>query len=347
MRKLFFSCVLVIALAFVLPLLFLRASGDESSATQEDAAGAAPEAAESQGEKQGEEDQSLLISDSMRTLRVLTGDSITEMSMAEYLSMALAGEMPASFAPEAMKAQAVALRTYTLYLVESPKSAHPQADICSDSGCCCALFDRQDMLDAWGDSFDAYYTAVVSAVTSTDGQYLSWEGEPALAVFHSSSLGFTESGENVWSALPYLSSVSSPETQDDVRSLITTVEVSADEFRTAVNRSFPALELSGEAGSWLGEIKLNSSGRVGSVNISGQEISGLAMRQLFSLRSTDFRLQYDSAQDSFVFTVSGYGHGVGMSQYGANVMAENGADYTEILAHYYPGTALVVDLRKS
>lgn len=346
MRKLFFGCVLAIALAFILPLLFLRAPGGEQPASQPSADKAASESAESLGEKSAENAQSGLISDSTRTLRVLSGGSITEMSMAEYLTMALAGEMPASFAPEAMKAQAVALRTYTLYLAASPKSAHPQADICSDSTCCCALFDRQDMLDTWGERFDAYYTAVVSAVTATDGQYLSWEGEPVLAVFHSSSLGFTEAGENVWSSLPYLCSVSSPETQDDVRSLITTVEVSSDEFRTAINRSFPALELSGDAAGWLGEIKLNSSGRVGSVNVSGQEISGLTMRQLFSLRSTDFKLQYDGTEGCFVFTVSGYGHGVGMSQYGANVMAENGADYAEILAHYYPGTQLVADRQK-
>ena len=280
------------------------------------------------------------VTDGEMELRVLTDSGVETMSMADYLPMALAGEMPASFKSEALKAQAVALRTYALYLRQSPKAAHPEADICTSSSCCAAAFDEQAMRSSWGDSFEGYYAAVCAAVKATDGQYLCWEDQPILAVFHSSSEGFTEAGENVWSALPYLQSVSSPETDSDVRSFVTTVEVSPEDFRASILRTFPGLSFPDEPGAWLGELELNSAGRVGSLEVAGQEISGLAMRQLFALRSTDFSLVWNGA--AFVFTVSGYGHGVGMSQYGANVMASEGADYAEILAHYYPGTQLVV-----
>ena len=341
MKNLIVRSLLAIALAFVLPLIFLRGGQTPASAPESTPA---PDTASSRGETYSPEEDT--VTDGEMPLSVLTAEGIQEMSMAEYLPMALAGEMPASFAPEALKAQAVALRTYVLYLCSHPKSAHPQADVCTDSACCCAAFSREDMTASWGKSYDTYCAAVTAAVTATDGQYLCWEDKPILAVFHSSSQGFTEAGENVWSALPYLQSVSSPETEEDVRSFVTTVELSAENFKATVQRSFPSLELDGSPDSWLGETVLNSSGRVGSVSVGGQEISGLAMRQLFSLRSTNFSLVYDGAENRFVFTVAGYGHGVGMSQYGANVMAANGSDYAEILEHYYPGAELVVAVER-
>ncbi len=333
MNKLLLPCILAIALAFLLPLLLSRAETPAPD-TPEQSAGPG-ESAVTSGEIYS------LSPDAQLPLEVLTASGVQTMSMAQYLPMALAGEMPASFHPEALKAQAVALRSYILYLCSQPKAAHPEADICTSSGCCAAAFTREDMLSSWGGSFDAYYAAVCSAVEATDGEYLAWESQPILAVFHSSSEGFTESGENVWSALPYLVSVSSPETGQDVRSFVTTVELTSGEFLTTLQRSFPALSPEGSPEGWVDETRLNSSGRVGSVTVAGQEISGLAMRQFFSLRSTDFSLEYDPGRDCFVFTVAGYGHGVGMSQYGANVMAASGADYREILEHYYPGAELV------
>jgi stage II sporulation protein D len=276
-------------------------------------------------------------------LSVQTPEGVREMTMAEYLPMALSGEMPASFHGEALKAQAVALRSYALYCRENRKSAHPEADVCTDSACCTAASDEETLRKAWGGSFETYYAKVCAAVSDTDGQYLAWQDEPALAVFHSSSMGQTESGENLWSALPYLVSVSSPETAEDVSNLVTTVEVSPEDFKETVRQVYPALELDGAPEQWLGECRRSSSGRVAGVTVGGEEISGASMRAMFSLRSTDFDLEYNG---SFVFTVRGYGHGVGMSQYGANVMANRGSGYDEILQHYYPGTELVVAVKQ-
>ena len=176
-------------------------------------------------------------------------------------------------------------------------------------------------------------------MADTDGQYLVWAESPALTVFHAASAGRTEDGAALGVARPYLVSVETPETEETARGLLSTVEVTASDFAAAVRTLLPDADLSGAPEGWLGPVALDAAGRVQALTVGGQSLSGLAARQLFSLRSTAFTLDYDG---DFLFTVTGFGHGVGMSQYGANVLAEEGADYREILAHYYPGTRLVI-----
>ncbi len=272
------------------------------------------------------------------TLRVLAEGEIREMSMAEYLPMALAGEMPASFGSEALKAQAVALRSYALYCREHGKNSHPDADICLSSSCCAAGTELGEMEESWGAAAGEYRAKLLSAVEDSDGLYLSYEDEAILAMFHSCSLGATEHSAELLNPLPYLVSVGSPETEEDISNIRSSVEVSPEEFRESIGRIFPTLSLEGEPGSWLGAVTPSAGGRVGSINIGGQEISGLAMRQIFSLRSTDFQLKWTG--QSFLFSVAGYGHGLGMSQYGANAMAKAGESCEAILEHYYPGAKL-------
>ncbi|MGN1001763.1 MAG: stage II sporulation protein D [Oscillospiraceae bacterium] len=337
MKRLVLLSVLAVFLAFLMPLAFYmpgRSAGAQAAATPAPPAETDPPAGETEGES---------VLDADMPLRALRDEELWETTMAEYLPLALAGEMPASFELEALKAQAVALRSYVLWCCENPKQNHPEADVCASSGCCTALAELSKLREEWGGDFDTYYARICRAVSETDGQYLVYEEKPILAVFHSSSLGRTEDGGNIFSAQPYLVSVSSPETADTVRNLETTVEVSADDFRLTVLKLFPQADLSGEAAGWVGEITPNSTGRVAGAVIGGVEISGLTLRQMFGLRSTDFTLDYEEGR--FVFHVSGYGHGVGMSQYGANTMAAAGADYAEILEHYYPESQLVVSVR--
>lgn len=331
-RALLYSFLTV---AFALVLLI----GTELPAPEEESHPAEGEQALSDGERGGEL-HSRTLGDGDMMLRVLREGNIEEMSMADYLPMALAGEMPASFQPEALKAQAVALRSYALYHKENPKSAHPEADICLASSCCAAAKSREEALEQWGAEGERLWEKILKAVEETDGQYLAAEQETVLAMFHSSSLGSTESGSALSTERSYLLSVSSPETTEQVKNLVSTVEVSADEFRDTVLRSFPGTEFSGEAEGWVGEVAPSAGGRVGSITVGSQEISGLTMRQLFSLRSTDFTLEWTG--ENFLFTVRGYGHGLGMSQYGANAMALEGCSYAGILSHYYPGAELVV-----
>ena len=331
MKRRVLICLLLLDILLLLPmLLHRREAAPEPLPARESAAPAAFPAEEQR------------VTDAELILRVQTEEGVREMSMAEYLPRALAGEMPAAFHSEALKAQAVALRSYALWCRAHPGAAHPEADICLSSACCAAFADEESLRRRWGESYDQYWDKLCAAVSGTDGQYIAWEGESAMAVFHSCSCGRTESGE-IWGGQPYLVSVSTPETEADAANLVTEVEVSPEEMKRQVLKSCPQAELSGGGESWLGEVKRDEAGRVESMEIGGAELSGLTVRALFSLRSTDFDVKWTGS--SFLFNVRGYGHGVGMSQYGANVMAKNGSGYNEILAHYYPGTELVVSVR--
>lgn len=332
MLRAFLFSLLSVALAFLLTFtLSPRPEEAETSPTPPE------ELAGTEGEAEPEMAVNTAIDDELM-LRVLCEGEVREMSMAEYLPMALAGEMPASFEPEALKAQAVALRSYALYHRLHGKSSHPEADICLSSACCAAGKSLEEMEESWGAAAAEYRAKLLSAVESSDGQYLSYGDEAALAMFHSCSLGATEHSAELLKPLPYLVSVKSPETEADIATIRSSVEVSAQDFRESIGRIFPTLSLEGEPGSWLGAVTPSAGGRVGSINIGGQEISGLTMRQIFSLRSTDFQLKWTG--ECFLFSVSGYGHGLGMSQYGANTMAKAGESYESILAHYYPDTEL-------
>ena len=272
------------------------------------------------------------------TIDVLMKDgSVETMDMQTYLVGVVAAEMPADFHAEALKAQAVAARTYAMYCAGSAK--HGPAQICTDAGCCQAWQSDGELRDKWGELYHEKLENIRAAVEGTRREYLAVGGRPVFAAFHSSSAGATENSADVWSAVPYLISVESPETAEDVPNYVSTVRCSPIDLRDAVLSAHPEADFSGAEENWVGALRRDGSGRVSSVTLGGVELDGKEVRALFSLRSTAFELAYDAG--GFTFTVTGFGHGVGMSQYGADKMARLGADYTEILAHYYPGTELV------
>lgn len=271
------------------------------------------------------------------SLLVKQGDTLMEMALEDYILGVLAAEMPAEFEPEALKAQAVAARSYALYCAAADK--HGDAQLCTDHRCCQAWKSDEAMRDSWGANYEKYRQKLLSAVESTKGEYLSYEGEPVFAAFHSSSAGYTESSGAIWNPLPYLVSVESPEDESRVPNFTSTLELSVLDFRDTLLHACPEADFSGEESGWIGQTSYEDSGRVESVLLGGVIYPGTKLRELFALRSTAFTLEYTG--ESFLFTVTGYGHGVGMSQYGAEVMAASGSDYAAILAHYYPGTVLV------
>jgi len=269
-------------------------------------------------------------------LRVLNGGEVETLPLEDYILGVTAAEMPADFEPEALRAQAVAARTYALYCAGTGR--HEEADVCTDYHCCQAWKSDDAMRRDWGEGYAEKLARVRAAVEDTAGQYLRFAGRAAFTAFHSSSAGFTEACGAIWSELPYLVSVSSPESADTVPNYVSRVTLSPDALRDQLLSVCPEADFSGPPEDWLGETAWDESGRVSRMYIGGAAISGVKLRELFSLRSTAFSL--DCADGAFVFTVTGFGHGVGMSQYGPNVMASQGADYTAILAHYYPGTEL-------
>lgn len=281
----------------------------------------------------GENDSAIMVD-------VLMGDTVTTLSMGEYLVGVVAAEMPAEFEPDALMAQAAAGRTYILYkMLVSPSQNHPEADACSDPACCKAYASPHELREKWGENYEENIEKVSSAVSETDGQVIVYRSEPILAAFHSSSCGFTENSGSVWpEQLPYLVSVESPEGADVVPDYISVVTVSPADFSETVLSSFPGALLEGSPTGWVGNAEYSPTGRVTAISIGGAILTGAQVRSLFSLRSAAFSVS--AGEEGITFTVTGYGHGVGMSQYGANVLAERGKTWREILSWYYPGTRL-------
>ena len=272
-------------------------------------------------------------------LNILRDGAVESMDLGTYLEGVVRAEMPASFEPESLKAQAVAARTYTLYQLRQGKKHGDAADLCTDPGCCQAFLPEEQARKNWGDRAEVYGEKVKEAVRATDGQVVLYEGEPILAVFHSSSSGRTRTAGEVWTNdLPYLKAVDSPEDGRQIPNYYSRVEISAETFRAAVGRQWPEADLSGKTEDWLSRAVRDSGGSVETLLVGGVSVRGTELRSVLGLRSACF--EWEPQGDGLVFFVTGYGHGVGMSQYGANRMAEEGATYREILTHYYTGVTV-------
>lgn len=259
------------------------------------------------------------------TVRLLQSDGqVTTLDLEDYLVGVLAAEMPASFESAALEAQAVAARTYALS--HQAKGPHlPQADVCTDFACCQAYLAAPP--ESWGADTERYSKKLRSAVDATAGQVLTQDGALIDAVFHASSVGQTAPAQAVWgAAVPYLVSVSTPETAENVPDLQQEAAFTPEELETLLGP--------GE----LGETVYEPWGGVATLAVGDRVMTGTQVRKALGLRSTRFRVE--DRGDRIVFITSGYGHGVGMSQRGADLMAKEGATYQEILAHYYPGTTL-------
>ncbi|MDR3149501.1 MAG: stage II sporulation protein D [Oscillospiraceae bacterium] len=273
------------------------------------------------------------------SLRLFSGGKTQTLTLRDYLIGVVAAEMPASFEPEALKAQAAAARTYTYYRVNHAQSngVHPDADTCDDPMHCKAWLSDNALRDKWGGSYTVNIEKITEAVDNTDGMLVMFDGEPILAVFHSSSGGNTEDSSNVWSKqLPYLQSVDSPETADSVPDFETAVTLSTSEFRLTALAEYPEMSLSGSSADWFKDVKRSDAGRIISLSLGGVTLTGTELRLLFGLRSAN--ITWVIADGSITFNVVGYGHGVGLSQYGANELAKQGMGYKDILLYYYRGS---------
>ena len=292
------------------------------------------------GVEQEEAETEQATGDGAVTLRVQDGGQVTDMTLDKYLQGVVRGEMPASFEMEALKAQAAAERTYVYYqLAAGRKETHPEADVCTDHTCCSAFLSEQAAREKWGGDYDPWEARIEQAVAETDGQVVLYGGQPILAVFHSSSAGKTAAAEDVWSgSLPYLKSVDSPENEDTVPNYYSVVTFTAEEAKAKLLAARPGLKLEGAPEDWLGAITENGSGRVETLELGGETWKGTEVRAAFGLRSACFAAEADG--ESLTFHVRGYGHGVGMSQYGANQLAREGKTWREILEWYYDGVTI-------
>ena len=269
--------------------------------------------------------------DAVKLLPVLMPNgSVEQMPLEDYITCVLLAEMPSEFEPEALKAQAVAARTYTLKRQQAGNK-HDTAAVCTKASCCQAYCPEEDFLVS-GES-NAALKKMKDAVMSTAGQVLTYDGALIEATYFSCSGGRTEAAVAVWgSDIAYLQAVDSPG-EENATHYVDTVSFTLQEFADKLG-----VKLSG---NWLGKITYTDGGSVDTIAIGTQEFTGTQMRQKLGLRSTAFAIS--PVGNTVTITTKGFGHRVGMSQYGAEAMAVQGKTYKEILAHYYPGTTLQFD----
>lgn len=261
----------------------------------------------------------------------------------EYLKGVVASEMPAEFNIEALRAQAVTARTYLLYRIKKypdGQPAHQGAPICTDTHCQ-VWSSKEEILNSHGDEwFNNYWSKIEEAVKSTDGLILTYEGKIIEPLFHSTSGGRTENSEDVFStAVPYLRSVESPY-ETEAPKLHSSVKITVDEFINKLESAHGDLNISKDnldEKIKLGE--LSEGGKIKTIFVDNTEITGREIRSIFNLNSTNFSF-IQSGNDLEIIT-TGYGHGVGMSQWGAEGMADQGYTYLEILKHYFTGVKIV------
>lgn len=264
-----------------------------------------------------------------------TGE-VQQVPRRDYLIGAVAAEMPLSWPDEALKAQAVAAHSYVLYCRDHATAANG-AWLSADPARRQGYLTDAVLHSYWGTRYDANHVRLSALVDSVLTQVLCYEGAPAGTSYFAISNGRTEASENVWgTALPYLVSVDS------------STDLSADHYEYALTLSaqqtaqqLAALGLTADLAApeqWFGTPEYTAAGYVAALPVCGQRITGTALRQALGLRSTCFTVRYESG--AFCFTTKGYGHGVGLSQWGAKALAEQGQNFADILAHYYPGTSL-------
>ncbi len=268
-------------------------------------------------------------------------NTIEEIALDEYLYGVVSAEMPASFEKEALKAQAVVARTYTIYKIIHNDNKHGEASICDSSACCQAWISKEKRLSRWEEAQrEENWNKIVSAVDETKGKIITYEGQPINAFFHSNSGGKTETTLNVWggTGYPYLQSVSTAgeENYSQYKSEYTCTKT---EFITKIQEKHPDFQIDFGAEDALQVLEYTDGNRIKRMKVGNLELSGVEMRTIFSLRSANFTVQIEG--DNVKFQVIGYGHGVGMSQTGADSMAKQGSQYEEIIKHFYVGVEIV------
>lgn len=277
------------------------------------------------------------------TVKILSTEkgSVTEIQLEDYIIGAVLAQMPADFEDEALKAQAVLAHTYILRRQmtenESPDQSLKGADISDDTSLYQAYFTEEQAKDFYGEQYDEAYSKVSKAVKAVENQVLTYESQPIVVAFHAISCGKTQSAKDLWGEdVPYLISVdSSMDMQlDDFE---TTVEMTFDELLEKLNSAFPEGDFS-DISDVLEITDTTDSGAVITVNAGRNQITGIDFSNALSLPSPCFTI--DITDDVYTFTVKGYGHLIGMSQYGANLMAKEGKSYEEILEHYFQGATI-------
>lgn len=274
-------------------------------------------------------------------LQNASSGEVLELDLDEYLVGVVSAEMPANYNLEALKAQAVVARTYTLYTIMNSKGKHGNGVICSDSSCCQAWLSKDDRLAKWDENVrEQNWEKIKDAVYSTKGEVIEYEGKVIDAFFHSNSGGKTEIPVNVWGGtdFPYLKVVETAG-EDAYSQYSSQVELSKRDFENKVKEKYKDFSIDWSDADSIKIIEYTDSGRVRTIKVGNKNLSGVEARSLFGLKSANFECKIEN--ESVKFSVIGYGHGVGLSQTGADSMAKNGVSYKDIILHFYANVEIV------
>lgn len=268
----------------------------------------------------------------IKLLHKSTGE-VEEVPIDTYLCNVVSAEMPADYELEALKAQAVVARTYTIYKAQNPK--HENADICDDSACCQAWVSKEKRFERWEESKrESNWKKIETAVNETAGKIVTYDGKPINAFFHANSGGTTELPVNVWggSDLPYLQVVETAG-EEGYTQYSSEVILNKEELIEKLKTKYSDIQIDFNNDDDIKILDYTDGNRVKTVKFGNHELSGVETRTILGLKSTNFEITKEN--DNIKFSVKGYGHGVGMSQTGADTMAKQGRSYEDIIKHFY------------
>ena len=300
MKKIVIYSLLLLILCFAIPVLFTNSfTNEEASTFTEEIA----------------ENQSSIIEynyknyETVSLLHVKTG-AIEKIKLDEYLLGVVSAEMPADFEIEALKAQAVVARTYTIYKIIHSNGKHGEADICDDSTCCQAWISKEDRFAKWEEQKrEENWNKIVQAVNSTAGKIITYDNQPINAFFHSNSGGRTEMPINVWggSGYPYLQCVETAG-EENYSQYASEVELTKEEVIEKIKAKYSKVEIDWNKTDEIKILEYTDSGRVKTIKFGNTNLSGVEARTLFGLKSTNFKVEI--SENKVKFSVIGYGHGV-------------------------------------
>lgn len=317
MKKILFYIIFVIILIFTMPIVFTNQFKTK----------------EVNSEEVVEEKFDYGKYNKIKLLHTESGQ-IEELDLDTYLYGVVASEMPANFEMEALKAQAIVARTYTIYQLKNGGKHENIADMCDSSLCCQAWISKENRLARWEENYrEEYWNKIVNSVNETKGKFILYNNEPINALFHSNSGGKTELSINVWGgSFPYFQTVETSG-EENYSSYRSEVEISKDELIKKMLDKYSDFKIDFKTPDCIKITEYTDTGRAKNILIGNKNISGVEARTLLGLKSTNFT--FEILDDKVKFTVIGYGHGVGLSQCGSDALAKQGKNYQEIIKHYY------------
>ena len=332
MKKILYYILIFIIIIFIVPTILTKKERKIETSVQEEINFENGEKIEEQSNKE-EKKEELPLSNKKIKLLHTASNTIEEVDLEQYICNVVSSEMPASYELEALKAQAIVARTYTMYKAKHPK--HENADICDDSKCCQAWISKEDRLSKWAESErESNWNKIEKCVKETQGKIITYNNEPINAFFHANSGGTTEIPKEVWGGenFPYLQVVQTAG-EEGYKQFSSEVTYTFEELLNKLKEKYGDISIDFSKDDDIKILDYTQSGRVKTIKFGNHELSGVETRSILGLKSTNF--EFVKNENNITFRVKGYGHGVGMSQTGADSLAKEGKTAEDIIKHFY------------